>query len=94
MIVATPRFVDPNNRNNEVAKGGPLVRTDAAPPSSAPLSRHPKVANSIDRGTSKLHAIRLHPLYPLCAKGRRTGFNIEENYVIGSRYALVAEGGN
>lgn len=96
MIVATPRRVDPNNRNNEVAKGGPLVRTDAIPPPRVPSpGSRPKVANSIDRGTSKLHAIRLHhPLYPLCAVGRRTGFNIEENYVIGSRYALVAEGEN
>lgn len=71
MIVATPhRAIQTNVTMRQlVAKGGLLVRTDANLP--AACSRYPKVANSIDRSTSKLHAIRLHPLYPLDAEGWR-----------------------
>lgn len=80
-------------RSQGWALAGPHRRRSPLPPARA--RAHPKVANSIDRGTSKLHAIRLHPpCLPPLRRGAETGFNIEENYVIGSRYALVAEGGN
>lgn len=95
MIVATPHCAIQTivtMRQQLVAKGGLLVRTDANFPMCA---RYPKVANSIDRSAHQSctrYGCTLSTLF--APRGGETAFNIEENYVIGSRYALAAEGEN